>query len=1088
MSESEGGALLKMKTASILKTKLAPPRLKNHILHRSSLTKKMKQIVHFPLILLHSGPGYGKSTALSSFLRDQQLPFCWYSITEYDDDLVPFLTYVISAIRTCHPSFGEELLGDLLHGERYLREEESDSFGLRLVNELTYLPEELVLILDDFHLIEHSKAIDVWIRWFIQHLPEGFHLVLSSRTRPAWDVLKTMKVIGNLLELTEKDLAFTSEEIEVLFEDYYDYPLQANQIKTIFLKTEGWVIAIQMIWQQLTAQEDLGKILHNDTQSMEDLFRYLALEVLIKQPKDVQLFLERTCIFEELNEALCNQVLEIEDSKQMIDYLLHKNLFLFSVGEQQFRYHALFKEFLQKQLSEKSEEYRELHDRAAQYFRHKNEYTQAIFHHQAVKDYEALALVLQLHGRKMIEQGQLESLLTVLDGIPEEVKDQFYLLWIYKGEILRYRCMYEKSIICYQRSERLANQAQDASGESAGLEGQARIYLDTIQPKEADVLLKKSIAVLDQSDSPDGEQQIRLYSLMAENLINLGHAEDAGRWYEKSRMIRSDFQEEVLEARLSLRTGRLLHTRKILEKRKQEDLTDWHKQLPRSHRETDILLSLVHSFMGEPEKAKKSAEQGMLLGINSKAPFVEACGWIRMGHAVQLFAKYDQQLSVQCYQTALTIMEQINISRGKAEPLMGLCLLFGRERKLEQALQYGEQALLETEKVKDMWLSALIRLCIGISFLYSNKWQEASTSLRESHEMFVECGDSYGITVSLLWQTLLSYQRESWDTFDSEIESLLTMLQKGEYSFLMQKRTMFGPRDVQRLAPLLLEARKRSIKNGYLSQLLVQLGLENRTSHPGYTLRIQTLGEFRVWLGDREVIEKEWQRDKAKELFQLLVTKRKQLLQKDQIFSLLWKETDEKVATRDFKVAFNALNKVLEPNRTVRSTPFFIQRHETAYGLSLDCAIELDTAECERWILDGLEAKDQQQARLYLQKGLEFYTGDYLPERRHEDWCIDERERLQVLFLRGAERLAQINLSMAELDQAIFWSEKILNKDTCWEEAYRILMQCYYQKNNRPQALKWYQKCCERLEEEIGVQPMPATEQMYNMMMLNKKL
>ena len=159
-------------------------------------------------------------------------------------------------------------------------------------------------------------------------------------------------------------------------------------------------------------------------------------------------------------------------------------------------------------------------------------------------------------------------------------------------------------------------------------------------------------------------------------------------------------------------------------------------------------------------------------GIKSKSPFVEATGWIRMGHAVQLFSKYDQSLALNCYQTALGIMEEINVSRGKAEPLMGLCVLYGRERKLDIALQYGEQALLETEKVEDLWLSALIKLGLGMSCYYCEQWEQASAYLEESKLSFEKCGDSFGLAIALLWLTLLNYQTERWRNFTSTMGRL----------------------------------------------------------------------------------------------------------------------------------------------------------------------------------------------------------------------------------------------------------------------------------------------------------------------------
>ncbi|MCD8509450.1 MAG: hypothetical protein LRY73_05910 [Bacillus sp. (in: Bacteria)] len=261
---------------------------------------------------------------------------------------------------------------------------------------------------------------------------------------------------------------------------------------------------------------------------------------------------------------------------------------------------------------------------------------------------------------------------------------------------------------------------------------------------------------------------------------------------------------------------------------------------------------------------------------------------------------------------------------------------------------------------------------------------------------------------------------------------------------------------------------------------MLQLGVdEGRTTHPGYTLRIQTFKEFKVFRGEEEITERDWKRGKAKELLQLFVTKRKHLLQKDEIYDLLWENQDEEVATRDFKVALNTLNKVLEPDRVARSTPFFIQRHERAYGLNLAAPFQLDAAEFERSVMKGLEGKDPEEAVLLLSQGLELYEGDYLPERMHEDWCIEERERLQVLYLRGAEKLAQDFMKAEEFDLCIEWSERILEKDRCWEEAYRLLMEAYHHKQNQAMVFYYFEKCRDVLGKELGVEPMEKTQQLF---------
>ncbi|CAM2865837.1 BTAD domain-containing putative transcriptional regulator [Paenibacillus sediminis] len=1064
----------------ILKTKLTPPQLKTQILHKAELTKKLKRMKQYKMTLVHSGPGYGKSTALASYLHSEPGDFSWYSAGTHDDDLIPFVHYLICSLRSIQPTFGAELLDIISDEEPYTRSNDILNLCETFINELLLLPEGSLLVIDDYHLVGSSDAINTFMNYLIQHLPGGFHLVVVSRTGPGWDYLTTLKVRGDLLELDEKDLSFSAEEIEVLFTDYYEYELKPEEAIQIYNVTEGWVIAVQLIWQRLMLDgSDVATVLSNYSDTMGDLFRFLAMEVLMKQTSSIQHFLERTSVLEDLNADVCNYLLSTQDSQDIIDVITTHNLFIVNLGEGYYRYHGLFRDFLLSQLARKNELFVELNRKAAEYYVMKNAELQALSHLETIEEWERYSELLQNFGKMMLEKGQLEGLLEKINRLPKEYKDRSYLLWIYEGDIYRYRSAYDLALECYVRGEKLANAARDSLSHSFGLEGQARIYLDTIQPGKAEALLTQAIDLLESLDDCEQEHLIRQYSLMAENLINLGRAVDAEVWYERCRSLQHDFQEELLEARLHLRTGRLKQSKKIIELIKSTESLQGEHMLPRSHREADILLSLIEAMLGEPEEAKRLAQQGMLQGIQLKAPFVEACGWMRLGHAAQLLPKYDFSVALTCYQTALDIMERLNVSRGRAEPLMGLGLLYAREGLHDTANQYSAEALAETEKVKDEWLSTLIRLGIGISFYYEEEYGKAGVFFAECYERFMQCGDSYGLTVTLLWQALLAYHEERRDDFLVYMERFLKQAQTGQYDFLIQKRTLFGPRNIEQLAPLLIEAQKQDIQSHYVNVLLTKLGLEQLTYHPGYTLRIETLGDFKVWLGNKPIVEKNWQRGKAKELFQLLVNKRDQLVPKEEIITLLFGELLEKAANRDFKVALNALNTTLEPQRRARSTPFFIQRHGSAYGLNLASGLELDVIEFESWIRSGLEEKDTQKAIHSLERGLALYKGDYMPDRRYEDWSIEERERLQVLYLRGAERLVHYYWEQKRCEEAVHYCEQILEKDACWEEAYRLLMLCHCALGNRNLAIKWYQKCVRVLERELGVKPMTTTTQLY---------
>ncbi|WP_235857540.1 BTAD domain-containing putative transcriptional regulator [Paenibacillus albiflavus] len=1072
------------KESIILTTKLTPPTLKKYMLSRAALTKKLKSVMDYPLTLVHSGPGYGKSTALSAFLRSDQYAMCWYSPSSHDDDLVPYVTYMIYAIRTKHPKFGEEILNRMAQGEKFTLDLEIYTLCELLINAIANIDQEFVLIIDDYHVIEHSTEIDSFMQHLLRHLPSHCHLILSSRTFPKWDMLRGMKLKHDVLEIGEADLALTEEEIDVLFADYYEYSLPSDGAHQIYMRTEGWVIAIQLIWQRLLLSGgELDSVLAENTETMDELFRFLALEVFHKQSDDVRQFMLQTSILEEMTGELCDFIFARTNSQELLDYISTNHLFLLPIGDRQYRYHALFRDFLLGELKRKPKIHVELHQAAAHYFERMGKNDQAIHHLGIINDDYGVAKILQSHGRTMINHGQLESLLQRTQRISEILRNQFLMLWVYEGEIYRYRCMFDKSFSCYAKAELLASRANDVYIHSLALEGQARIYLDTIQPDKAEVLLKQAIELLEADLHADQNHLLRLYGLMAENLINSGRAAEAEEWYARCQELNGDFQDEFLEARLHLRTGRLMQAKKLLDVTREREALTNNQYLARFHRETDILLSLVELMLGNPERAKQLAESGMMQGIRQKAPFVEACGWMRMGHAAQMMPKYEFAIASDCYTTALDIMDQLDVPRGKAEPLMGLCLLYGREGMHELSMQYGNAALAETEKVNDEWLSSLIRLSMGVTTYSADRYAEASSIFMECHNRFMQCGDSYGVTVSLLWQAIIAYRQQQEALFLGFMDRFLRMMQAGEYDFLLNHRTLVGPVDTRQLLPLLIEAQRLEIQPHYVSYLLSKLGLEHMTYHPGYTLRIQTLGQFKVWLGDKELGGKDWQRDKAKEMFQLLLINRRRLVPKDEIIGLLFDSSDDKVANRDFKVALNALHTALEPARLARSNPFFIQRHGSSYGINLAAGLELDLVDFESLIKAGLEEQNAERALRYLDKGLSLYTGDFLPDRRFDDWCIEERERLQVLFLRGGERIAKLCVASKTYDTAIHWCERMLEKDPCWEEAYRLLIQCHYELGNRNQAIKWYQRCCRTITAELGIEPMKATTELYKQMM-----
>lgn len=247
-------------------------------------------------------------------------------------------------------------------------------------------------------------------------------------------------------------------------------------------------------------------------------------------------------------------------------------------------------------------------------------------------------------------------------------------------------------------------------------------------------------------------------------------------------------------------------------------------------------------------------------------------------------------------------------------------------------------------------------------------------------------------------------------------------------------------------------------------------------------LCIQTLGSFRVRRDREEIPATAWKREKALHLFQFFVTMRRQTLHlhKEQIIDHLWPELDFEGGDRDFKVALHTIHRVLEPERKARVEPRFIQRHGLAYGLNPELTW-IDADAFEALVARGNQALlgDKVEAAIAsYQQALTLYTGDYLPERRYEDWSSAERERLQVLALGLMTTLADLLLDRSPLE-SIRLTQRVLTIDPVWENAYRTQMRAYMAQGNRPLALRTYTQCAKMLAGELSVEPLPETQKLY---------
>ena len=1067
---------------SIVRTKLIPHRPAKFSKPRPRLIRRLKDACDYRLTIVQAGPGYGKSTALAA-LADAGEHVAWYHLDADDNDPLVFLAHLIYSFVQLQPDLFSAPLARLEEWERNDRIAPWKPVIDSLINDLSQIQNQTrILVLDDVHHLDKNTQILQILDRFISCVPSNLHIILATRYPVRLPNLVTWRVRGELLEIDQAELAFTHDEIDSLFRIYYSIHLSTKQINEIVVSTEGWAIALQLVGQRLQRSGDttLPEVVAG--LSGPDLFTYLTQEVLAQQPPDVQDFLQVTAVLRQMSPTLCDCLRKANDSQQLLRYLVENGLFVVTAGDGHIRYHHLFRDLLRHQLSQ--DELQTAHGLAAVCYKDKSLYEESVYHWLAAGNFTAAAELLSQFGREMVRTGRLETLAHWLGSLPPDTLENHPTLLAYLGDIARLHSRYDEALAWYEQAERRGREKRNGRIISQALRGQARVYLDTVNPSQAEHLLQEALRLSDGQE--DRADRARLLDLLAENLLNQGRADAAATYQAQARELRDQSTGTAeYSIRVLLRTGRLAESRRLLEQQASIE-AKVPVQRPRMHREPDLLLALILAFQGEAAETRKHAIAGTKRGETLNSPFTTAVGYMRQGHA-HLLRKdnpgYDQARSY--FEKAIHISETIDVPRLRVEALWGLCQAYGFRGDMVMARQMAKEGIDLAQSAGDEWVAACIRITLGAGLTLAGDHDEAANWLAQAATGFRECGDTHGETITRLWQCLVWQQSGDETRLERDVDELLRLTRQYNYDFLFLQKTLLGPPEIRRLVPLLLMAEQSGIQHVFARRLLDQLGLDRRLQHhPGFQLRIQTLGAFRLWRGAEEVKTVEWQRKKARQLFLLLLTVRYNRLHRDQITEILWPDLTPEGAQRDFKIAFNTLTKVLEPNRPRNTPSAFIVRDGSRYGLRPEADIWLDVNEYIQLTERRNETMPSGQLITlpFLRQAMTLYQGEYLQEFPYEEWCSEERERLLTSYLQTAEQVASALLAQEAWEDAAEVAHLILARDDCWEQAYRILMMAYHKLGNRSQALRVYQRCRERLDGELGIEPSLSTNQLFDLL------
>jgi LuxR family maltose regulon positive regulatory protein len=435
----------------LLASKLYTPQLRARLVPRPRVVELLEQGIRRALTLISAPAGSGKTTTLSSWLRDAEVMAAWLSLDGHDNDLQRFWTYVLASLDTLRPGALKNAQ-ELLKAARSRQAPPIEDILTALINDLICLKEGVVLVLDDYHEIV-TPAIHSSLTFLLDHLPEQVHLFIVSRSDPPFSLAR-LRTSDQLVEI--RDLSFSPEETARFLNSVMRLQLTTEEIATLQARTEGWVAGLQLAALSIQRQSDVAGFIASFAGSHHSIVNYLSEEVLQKQPEQIQQFLLCTSLLDRLNASLCQEVTGDVDSRALLAQLEQANLFIIALDDEHnwYRHHQLFADFLRTRLQQSRPDLvSTLHHRAARWYQGNGYYEEAMNHLLLVQDFMQAAQLIEQSGEELMRRGAFTILNRWISRLPGAVVRDNLTIVIMHAKVLAFLAQLQAAELRLQEIE-----------------------------------------------------------------------------------------------------------------------------------------------------------------------------------------------------------------------------------------------------------------------------------------------------------------------------------------------------------------------------------------------------------------------------------------------------------------------------------------------------------------------------------------------------------------------------------------------------------------------------------------------------------
>ncbi len=1045
----------------------------------------------YKLILLYAPAGYGKTILLTDLVRHTSIPCCWYNLDPTDTDKLTFLASLIGCLQHRFGWLAAEL-GTLLTYitapdiKNLMNTTYIDGIVDNLIDVInTRITERFVVVFCDYQEVNEHAGINEIVNHLLHNVLAHCMIVIESRVIPNLDFARLL-ARREVLILNSQDLRFTAQDICDLASLQRVGSLNLTEAEQIAASFDGWIMGI-LLGTQVGGSQFLPSHHHDQRY----LFRYVVNEVF-QHEAPMYLFLKEAAVLQHMTPAVCAELLAMPNAEHHLISLEKHGLFVTqheSDSQVVYTCNSVLRTLLCEELQrENPERFLALHRHAADIFLAAHEYEQAISHALQAQTYEIAADLIFALYEETFAQGHIETLERWIQALPATFTTHDPRLLLIQATIALLANEYTQAFSLLDSAEQRFSEhpTQNEYQETVAL----RCELDLARSKalfqagkyqQASNLCKQVIERLPPTNiSGLAEASIRLgicSNLLGDIDTGIIHLQKALQLWGRNTRTR-----QVADAHSALASAYSLIGNFVLaEHHLSRSILCWQDL----HDEWGKISSLIRrGIIKQRQGAYAEAETDLTHALKlARAPLR-----FPQGEAYALANLADLSLEQGQYERTLVFAEdslelarQLKDSRLITHSLHTLAMAYLLRGDSSTALLLASE--IQVPESSDHLTSsddAIHAITYGTILLYQQRYNEASVYLIKSEyvlELMHLKHEQFQVKVRLAACYLALQQEERFQTY---LENIAASLSKHrEYRHLVLLEIHRHPTLDQALKAL---PETHPFKVILSLDTLPSLSQEKppEATQLGPILSIEetvfsivAFGEPTIAMQGKPITR--WRMARAMELFFFLLHMGRPM-RKELIITALWPEVDEQT-DHTFHTTIYYLRKTIGGK--------YITSHAGVYMLNLALHVEkqiwYDVNEFQKQHARAKQAlgnENDARAREELLSMVKLYRGDYL-QPLYSDWCIASRDNLRTLYLEARRELAQIEWRNKAWDESLFHWQHMLSVDNCLEEAHYGAIRCYVRQGKRSLAIRQYQYCKEILQQELGMKPGQAMQNVY---------